>query len=215
MSRAFVAGSSQFLQNLTSPPVTAVPMSFSIWFNPTTSNAIQYHFLLDSGAGTTQAQLRTNASGQVCVGLTDSGGNVFEAIYSAGTVTNGTWAHLAGVWVNTVNYRAYLNGAASSTPSGAPVTFSATRMELGGVATFYSNGLLAEAGLWNVVLDDSEIAALAKGFAPPLIRPQSLQAYWPLYGENATELDRWRNKYDLTVTGATNNEGHPHMIYHV
>jgi hypothetical protein len=45
-------------------------------------------------------------------------------------------------------------------------------------------GLIAEVGIWNVALTDDEVLALAKGFTPDQIRPQSLIAYLPLVRTN-------------------------------
>jgi len=45
------------------------------------------------------------------------------------------------------------------------------------------DGLVAEVAVWNVVLDDSEIAALAQGVSPLLIRSTALVEYWPVFWE--------------------------------
>ena len=65
----------------------------------------------------------------------------------------------------------------------------------------------AGAGIWNVALTAAEIASLAKGFSPRLIRPQSLAFYAPLIRET---LDI-RGGLTLTDSGSTVAD-HPRII---
>ena len=44
----------------------------------------------------------------------------------------------------------------------------------------YCDGSLAEAAIWNAALSDAEVAALATGVSPLLVRPGSLVFYAPL-----------------------------------
>jgi hypothetical protein len=71
---------------------------------------------------------------------------------------------------------------------------------------------MAEIALWSADLTDDEHTALSKGVSPTLIRPQSLVAYWPLFANDATEIDRWKSGFDLTVIGAT-KAAQPRMYY--
>lgn len=50
----------------------------------------------------------------------------------------------------------------------------------GGNIQGYTNGLIAEVGIWNAALTAAEIASLAKGMTCDKIRPQSLVFYAPL-----------------------------------
>ena len=51
--------------------------------------------------------------------------------------------------------------------------------------------------MWNVVLDAAEIAALAKGFSPRLVRPTGLVFYSPM----VRDLYDARGGIALTVNG--------------
>ena len=79
----------------------------------------------------------------------------------------------------------YLNGGNSvtNTTSLAINASNTVRIAAAQTATSignYSNGYIAEVGLWNVALTAEEIASLAKGMTPDKIRPQSLVFYAPL-----------------------------------
>jgi hypothetical protein len=67
-----------------------------------------------------------------------------------------------------------------------------------GSRTVFTNGRIAEAAIWNEALNDDEIAALANGFRPSLIRPNKLVFYVPLVRE---VLDV-RSALSLTTSGA-------------
>jgi hypothetical protein len=44
----------------------------------------------------------------------------------------------------------------------------------------YMDGLLAEVAIWNAALSDEEVASLAAGFSPLLVKPENLVVYVPL-----------------------------------
>jgi hypothetical protein len=67
----------------------------------------------------------------------------------------------------------------------------------------YYSGRVAEAAIWSVALADAEIAALAAGVLPYRVRPGSLLAYWPLWGQHSPEIDLAKGTFPLPVTGAT------------
>jgi hypothetical protein len=72
----------------------------------------------------------------------------------------------------------------------------------------YFDGLIAEVGIWGAVLTDAEVASLAKGVSPLMVRPQSLVAYYPLYGRGSTEPD-YINGLGLTPTNSPVAAEHP------
>lgn len=209
MARQFASASSQYL-NRGSAIVTAAPFSVSVWFK-TGSTTDQ---VLVSAAKIADAGHRFN--------LSLSGSNVYAQAFdgTAGnaltstTFTTNAWQHAGVVFASTTDRRAYLNGggkgtnATSVSPAGIN-EFYAARYESG----LYFDGLLAELATWNVALDDDEIAALAKGVCPLLIRPQSLVAYYPLFGNDSPEPDRWKSRFDLTLTNGPTKADHPRIYY--
>lgn len=79
-------------------------------------------------------------------------------------------------------------------------------------ASLFAAGRMAEVAIWpGVLLDAGEITALAKRFAPPLIRPTTRAYYWPLMGRDATEIER-NFGANATVNGAVQTD-HPAIIY--
>jgi hypothetical protein len=92
---------------------------------------------------------------------------------------------VAAVFVSAASRTAYFNGVASAenTTSVTPLTFDAAAIgarAIGGSYGLYADGKIADAAIWNVALTAAEIASLAKGISPRLIRPQSLVFYAPL-----------------------------------
>ena len=109
----------------------------------------------------------------------------------------------------------YLDGVAQSAsftqaPSGTADSVSGQALTIGaesGSDTKTLDGILAEVGVWSVLLTAAEFAALAKGYSPPLIRPSALVEYIPMVRSNVS--------YKLaapTITG-TVLQPHPRIIY--
>lgn len=73
----------------------------------------------------------------------------------------------------------------------------------------HMEGRVAEVGIWDVALDDDEIAALASGFSPLFIRPQSLVYYAPLIRDE--DEDRVGG-LSLTATNTPTVGTHPRVF---
>jgi len=114
----------------------------------------------------------------------------------------GEWNHACGVFTSNTLRASYLNGGNKATnatsrvfPSTANVTTIGVRHR-GGAFANYMDGVIAEAGIWNVALTDAEVASLAAGFSPLFVRPASLVAYWPLIRDEDIDIV---GGYDLTA----------------
>jgi Concanavalin A-like lectin/glucanases superfamily len=96
----------------------------------------------------------------------------------------GKWTHLAHVRGPDSNQRVYTNGVQGGTwGSGLLMTTFSVAMFIGresGGFPWY--GDVADVALWNVGLTAKEVAALAQGVSPLLIRLGSLKSYWPMAG---------------------------------
>lgn len=187
------------------------------WFRTTATTWRSLIEIADTGNGLT---------GSVNLGLSSSGAGIgalrVAALINgsntaASTVSHSTsnvWEHAAAVFTSDASRAAFLNGGNKGTnsTSATPAALDTTRI---GVNDFgeYMDGDVAEAAIWNVALDDAEIAALAKGVCPLLIRPTSLVAYWPLLNSAAPDVDRWNSRYDLTPTNAPTMGTHPYVLY--
>jgi len=51
----------------------------------------------------------------------------------------------------------------------------------------FAKGKIADVGIWQVILTANEAASLGHCVPPNRVRPESLVAYWPLYGTDSPE----------------------------
>lgn len=214
MARTFVPASSQYLETTAGGVTAALPITIAVWFKTA-----------QASANITLASLYNNANKQYNVALELLSGAVLASSYyaggytaatSAGSYSTGAWQHACGVFASATSRTAYVNGGGSGSDTTNRAVTGLDTFQLGAYMfssrQMYFDGDLAECGIWDVALTADEIASLGKGFAPALIRPASLLAYYPVFGNASPEPDRWKNRYDLTVTGATKAD-HPRIYY--
>ena len=214
MARNFVAASSQFLEN-GAAIVTAAPLTMACWYRPVATNAA--YLLMMQGlfdASTDYFYLYHNLTNTV-VAQTHATDTVFAAT-SAGT-SAGVWTHACAVFAAADSRAAYINGGSkgtntdSRTPAGINRTLLGARY-LTGSKSLFLDGDLAEAAIWNVALDDAEVATLAAGVSPLGVRPSGLVAYWPLIGTTSPEIDI-RGRTELTLNNTPTQAAHPRIFY--
>lgn len=200
MARTLVRASSQFLE-VVSAPVAAMPLTMACWFKPV-DTTISSQMSYEPAAAGQYYRLYTGT--QVNAAAYD-GSAIGTA--SVGAITTGAWTHCAAVFTGTASRAAFQNGTKSTIETTTVNGITFARVELGrvyfnGSPLQYANGDIAEAAIWNVALSDADIAALALGLSPLLVRPDALVFYAPLMGQNSPELDVVGRR-DLAVTGAT------------
>ena len=169
--------------------ISAYPFTIAAWGN--TSNNTEYNTLVNISDATVSAYH----------GLTFDGvaaGDPIQAYSGNGSVngvartTTGysinTWAHGCGVFNASNSRSAFINGGGkgTNTTNITPSGMNRTSIGVFRATNRYDpfQGSIAEVGIWNVALTDDEVLALAKGFTPDQIRPQSLIAYLPLVRTN-------------------------------
>lgn len=217
MSRDFVKASSHRL-TYAGAVVSATPLTIAGWFwaNDVTQN-FEILGITDFASAATRygIELRGAIAGDFIQATTYNGSSLGVATTSAGYIAN-AWQHVVAVFTSPTSRAIYLNGGnvgTDTTNVTDPPGLNVTTVGCWGLNSTYESfldGKMAEVAVWSAALDAAEIAALAKGFSPFLIRPQPLVAYWPLYGNDSPEPDRWKNRFDLTVTGATKAD-HPRI----
>jgi len=209
------------------------PLTAAGWILPDLKQQNHIITLIDTAA----AGSMPNESGYFAIGAGKYGR--WDLVWGNGKTSTATdqydnggnsWTHLCGT-VETDNVRTlYANGSSVATGTGGYISdiASANKVYIGATASTvnfngidaneYTDGLIAEVGLWNALLTTDEISALAAGFSPALIRPSALLGYWPLGGpyDGATTYTDLAAGNSLTAESgfdATNLVHHPPIIY--
>ncbi len=208
MARTFARGSSQYL-SVASTPVSDVPFSIACWF--WTSEGDNSKELASVGSSDTESTTILRLSSSETVRSETIGGGSDAAAASSSSFTLSTWSHACGVWAASDSRAAYVNGGSKGTNSTSINLAGIDSLSIGtytynGVHGNYMDGHIAEVGIWNVALSDDEVAMLASGFAPPLVHPESLVAYWPLIRDD--DDDRVGG-YDMSATNSPTVSAHP------
>jgi len=179
-------GTSAYLRT-SSPPVTAAPLTMACWFwlndlsgtyalMSLTRDSVQidgFRLLAEGSTAGSPLRADTVVAGIASVARTST------------SLSSGQWMHAAGVFASTTSRRVLLNGGGantettSSTPSGIVVLDLGARSNAGTIG-LYLPGRMAEVGVWSAALTDDEIASLARGVSPLLVRPSALVFYAPL-----------------------------------
>ena len=195
------------------------PLAFSAWVRPD-DRGPGYAVASDSGSGTTK---------QITLGASGSG--KFQARMRGSTATssvhydngNTTWFHILGAFIALNDHKLYVNGSLDGTN-----TVAANIADFADSDNFYiGTGILsgtdvttrtweggvAEVAAYSADLSAGEIAALAKGFSPLMVRPSALVGYWPLGGPYAPTTIDPVGSNTLTANGGASVESHPRIIY--
>lgn len=206
-------GSTQYLSN-TAFASGAFPMTIVARFRTTTTGSFQrVATWMDSGANTMASILLNYPSAGSIANQVYNGST--NALPSVSGMSANTWHHAAVVSEST-QATVYLDGVQGTTASYMSPSFSSVdRFHLGYIpSTQYHSGLTCEVGVYSVALTAAEIGALSDGYTPLEIRPGSLVAYYPLGGHyGQLDVDRWKNRYDLTAGGSPTWADHPRVSY--
>ena len=216
MSRLFSDESLDIAVNA-SAVLTGPPMTMACWVFPDEAltctamsiadPALATHFFRIGIGSTFTAICATRAGGTEALATTTATGAI------------NTWMHIAGVFVPngaiTDTRTAYLSGAnaVSNLTDHTPANMGETGIgfKCGSTDTLWFSGRIAEAAIWDVVLDAAELLTLAAGFSPLLVRPSALAAYWPFISRASPEIDIVGG-FNLTLTGTAVAE-HPRILY--
>lgn len=200
--------------------------TLSSWLRPVTAHASESAVLGIGGNAATNAAIWIVGVGatelvEVQCRATNGGTNNF--ITSNGALTLNAWNHVLvessgsawSVWINGASQSVTVGAGSNSgewigdcSPAAGTKTVLLNVFYNGTNAIGCINMDVAEVGLWNgVQLDAGEIAALAAGYAPAMIRPASLSAYWDL---RRTVFDWKAYRSGQTITG-TSVTPHPRI----
>lgn len=169
-----------------SPLATVVPISMAAWFYADIVTGARTIFGLGGNSTSARHEWTILNVGTAFWALTQAGpsGNV-QAISTA-VLSASTWYHGCGVFAANNDRRAYINGGNKVTETSS-VTPGAVNIHRSTIGQRPSNlddqpfdGKIAEIGVWNIALTDADVAILAKGYSPLLVRPEYLLDYIPL-----------------------------------
>lgn len=191
MGRTFTAASSEY-GSIAAAAFTAYPATLSCWVRMTSVGAGQIFMAVGGAANASRVQLAIAPGAQAVAGVADTTGATVGSAVSTATLATGTWYHICGTFASSTARALFINGGADGTNTTAvtlgtlDTSYVAAR-NLSGAIVGYLNGSVAEAGWWNVELTTAEIASLAAGATPRLVRTASLRAYVPLFGQLSPE----------------------------
>jgi hypothetical protein len=203
MARSFNGTTSRLVSATT--PVTATPLTLACWANLV--NATALHCLVsvsDSAAGVDYFRLDADGSAGGDPVRVEARRNTNQGVATSSSgFTANTWFHACGVFTGDTSRAAFVNGANKGTNATSAIPTGIDRIGIGVLARSslanFSNGMIAEVGIWNAALTDADVASLAKGASPLMIRPESLVFYAPL---SSTNLE-FRAALALTATDIT------------
>ncbi len=185
MARDF-NGSSDYLEVALA---LAYPFTLACWFRPGTDAATGMLMAACNSDGTDDDRITLQAAGgaagdPVRCGAVTNGGSA-ASIDSTTGYTVGTWHHAAAVCASATSRSAFIDGGSKATTVGSRAMSGLNRLVLGaqrsgGALGTYYTGSMAEAAVWDIALDDADIARLASGLEPHRVRPESLVFLAPL-----------------------------------
>lgn len=171
----------------------SVPYTLAFFFRvPDTTSK---HYLLSKGS---DPSLYADGTSSDRLLAEDSGA---ATLYSTTSFSANAWQHAAYYRPTGVSAASiWLNGGGKQT--GVISDAAGAAIVLG-----YATCDIAEFAFWNTQLSDEEVAILAAGFSPALVRPQSLLHYFPLI---RAVQDR-RQSTSVTESGGSVTD-HPRMF---
>lgn len=190
-------------------PVTVTPFTMACWFLQQSSDESGVLMSLNNSAF---QEFTLNADGtEAAAGLglnefhcNDGGSDNF--CQATSTYTEGVWQHAAAVSVSASSRGVLTNGANKGTNAVSTVP-TITDFHIGSVRNLaVFKGLIEEAAVWNVALSDTEIADLAQGLCPLLMRPESLVFYLPMW--NTLHLTDLIGSKIMSLGGAPTDGDH-------
>ena len=219
MARDFVPGTTDYLQ-YNGAIVTAVPFTLACWVNPDTVGnygLINIANSADAAAFTGWLLWLKNVTSTLRASVAVQNLSSYGEAVTTATLSTGSWAHICGVFAAADSRTIYLNGGNSVTDASNRTPATVNKTTLGayyydGALSGYLDGKLGEAAIWNVGLTAAEVAILALGYSPSLVRPASLVSYWPIIGKTSPEIDLV-GTFPMTIGGAPASTAHTRVFY--
>ena len=204
-------------------PISAYPFTMVAWIKPPQEKKDWQAFVLSDGTETARAGIgpaHYGRWGMYWKNVEQRSGYGFSENY--GTASPNPWSHQAVIFAESDSRTCYVNGTGNSFNNVNNNTQTLSDMDIIGIgygptsgANRLMKGEMAECALYSVALDAKDVDALAAGFSPLFIKPESLLGYWPLGGPLASaasgvDVLGLRN---LSETGTLTEAAHPQVYY--
>jgi hypothetical protein len=187
--------------------ITDYPFTMGCWFNSTSATAGQNLIAFNRTADNISAVLSVEgdvAGDPISAYINTTGSDAVKASTSTGYSIN-TWHHACGVYSSATLRTAYIDGGSSGTNTTSRAVGAWQRTSIG---VYFTGsrfspilGQVAEVGIWNAALTAEEVASLARGVSPALIRPASLIHHLPLLrGNQDVRGTAWTTAGTLTAS---------------
>jgi len=190
MARTFNGSTQQYLTAAV-PCFVNPPFTIACWVNVATVEAHHcFMFCGDVGSDNDYHDMYYHHIDNEVVSKTQGTG-VSALAVSDSDLTASTWYHLASVTESTSHRVVYVNGSAGTPDTTAmPVTSANLDTTAIGVVqrvsrSLYMTGAIAEAAVWGVALDSTDIGHLyTDKWSPSRVKPWMLKHYWPLIDDD-------------------------------
>lgn len=176
-----------------SAPATAAPLTLACWVRPTSTSLDMCPISVGSSSLATNYFIIgmrrsgiANDSNTIWALAADASTPGGQSTRTTTTFSAGDWIHVAAVFTSSTVRKVYIAGVSEARVNQAgavsPVVNAAAIGAIMAPTPFWGfEGDIAEAGIWNVALSDSEIAALAKwGRFARTVRPGALASSQPM-----------------------------------
>jgi len=211
MARLFAWASSQYLE-IDQPAATAAPLTIACRYNAVSLNDVTFLVTLHDKDEPGQG-FRLGFDLADIIAETYAGSYSYSVALSSSST--GVWEHACAVFYAANSRAAFHNGAnkGTDTVSLTPAGIDRTSIGRAGDSTpgYYFDGSIAEAAIWSAALTDDEVAILAKGVSPLLVRPESLVFYCPLIRDDDEDIV---GGLSLTAVNGPTVTAHPRVLYH-
>lgn len=199
MARNFNGTSARI--HVSSAVVTATPYTMACRFRTTNMTQVAALLTLSSSSSNYSTLFfRGDVAGDPIDVLIHAGAGQHVARSTTGC-TSGQWHHACGVFTSSTSRTVYLDGGSSATNTTA-TSPSPNQTEIGAWrSSSWFSGDIADVGFWNAALTEAEIASLAKGVTPALVRPQNLLPHLELIRE-VIDVRRGTAFTDVNTTAA-------------
>ncbi len=203
-------GSTQFLSTGISP-ISSEPLTMALWFNRKNFAGNVVFVALDRGTNSGTGIHNIGGSTGSSLSAASNDGTI-SSVTSTNSYTLNTWNHGCSVMSSASSRTIYLNGGGASTSTVTKNVTGLSNVSIGaryanGVVGIYAPALIAEVGIWDTALTDSEIASLARGMTCDKVRPQNLVFYAPL----VRDLQDVRGGLTITNNNSATVADHPRV----